>query len=97
VTKPKVSPETIQRRLADFEESAKADRIRRHAELAVFARNHYVPDLQECHAQIEAIGPWEAKAFEVLSRGVDPGKAAIAFVAQFIANSYSDPERGLQP
>lgn len=93
----KPSPETIRRRLADFEESAKQDRIERHSELEDFASRHYAPRLQEQHAQIEAIGPWEAKAFELLSRGIDPGKAAIAFVEQFIANSYGEVERGLKP
>lgn len=88
------SPETIARRLADFEQSAKDDRIQRHAELAVFARKNYVRDLQQQHAQIEAIGPWEAKAFEMLSRGHDPGRLALAFVEQFVANSYGDPDRG---
>jgi hypothetical protein len=90
-------PETITRRLADFEESARVDRLERHAELAMFARKNYVPDLQERHAKIEAIGPWEAKAFEMLSRGVDPGKAAIAFVEQFVANAHGEVERGLKP
>ena len=88
------SDETIRRRLADFEQSAKDDRAARHAELAVFARTNYVPDLQERHAHIEAIGPWEAKAFEMLSRGHDPGKLAVAFVEQFVANSHGDPGRG---
>jgi hypothetical protein len=89
------SPATIAHRLAAFEQSAKDDRVERHAELVLFARRHHVPDLEARHAEIEAIGPWEAKAFELLSRGIDPGTAAIAFVQQFIANSYGDPERGL--
>lgn len=92
-----VSRETIRRRLADFEESARLDRVERHAELAMFARKNHVPNLEERHAQIEAIGPWEAKAFEVLSRGVDPGRAAVAFMEQFVANAYNEPERGLKP
>jgi hypothetical protein len=33
----------------------------------------------------------------MLSRGVDPGKAALAFVQQFIANSSGDIEKGLHP
>ena len=92
-----VSPELIRRRLADFEQSAKNDRAARHAELAVFARTHYVPDLEQRHAQIEAIGPWEAKAFEYLSRGLDPGQLALAFRDQFIANHTGDANKGIQP
>jgi hypothetical protein len=91
------TPETIRRRLADFEHSAAEDRRERHAELAVFARRNDVADLDKRHAAIDAIGPWEAKAFEMLSRGVDPGKAALAFVQQFIANSSGDIEKGLHP
>ena len=71
------------------------DRAARHAELAVFARGHHVRDLQQRHAKIEAIGPWEAKAFEMLSRGYDPGHLALAFMEQFVANSYGEPERGI--
>ena len=38
---------------------------------------------------------WEAKAFEMLSRGYDPGHLALAFMEQFVANSYGEPERGI--
>lgn len=90
----KASSETIRLRLAAFEKSAADDRTARHAELAICARKNSIPDLQQRHARIEAMGPWETKAFEMLSRGVDPGHAAIAFVQQFIANAYGDPTRG---
>ncbi len=88
---------TLSDRLAAFEKSAREDRQERHAELELFARKHHVPNLQERHAQIEAIGPWEAKAFEYLSRGLDPGKLALAFVDQFIANHIGEVEKGIRP
>lgn len=91
----KPSNRQIRRRLEAFEQSAIEDRARRHAELAVFARLHPIPNLEERHAQIDEIEPWEAKAFEVLARGVDPAQGVNAFIQQFVANSYGDPERGL--
>ncbi len=88
---PKSEP-SVARRLAAFDQGALDTRSRLHAELAVFARKYPMDDMDKRHAAIQATGPWETKARELLERGVPSGQGARAMVETFI-ETLSMPRR----
>lgn len=97
---PPKATTTVAIRLEQFDRAMVDDRTRRHAELAVFVRLHGEAALNGTtaalrHAQIDEVGPWEAKAREWVARGIDPTEGARAFVAQFVANASGDPDEGI--
>jgi hypothetical protein len=80
---------TVEQRLAEFDRGAEEGRAERHAEWAVFARRQDLntEETTAGHARIDVIGPHEVKAREVVARGLDPGKAALAHVQAFVEAS----------
>lgn len=76
----------IEKRLEQFDRSAKENRITLHSEMSHYARKAGKDgeELVRRHIAIDEVGPWEQAARRAVAEGHDAGHAVQALMAAFL-------------